>query len=128
MWNFVIPEPQTLHDLFTVNSETQEQQPVRFSFAQLMHQFVLGDPAWLASSDAAQAHARVAAALGDCEPGARVVLSDGDFDLFKPCALRAGSSLADQSPLKAPLMSARVALLLPVLTASKGEPGKDPAP
>jgi hypothetical protein len=129
---FQIPDPQPLpgivKDLPPDAPPDAKPEVATVSFAELHSSFVWGDDAWLASGDAAEAHARCMAALADAKPGAWVGLNGDDFDIYKPILLAAGSQMDPRNPARAALLSARVALIAPVLraTAKPPKPEEDP--
>jgi hypothetical protein len=128
---FKIPDPQPLPGLSkdpAPDAPDAAPEPATVSFAELHSSFVWGDDAWLASGDAAEAHARCMAALADAKPGAWVGLNGDDFDLYKPILLKAGSQMDPRNPARSALLSARVALIAPVLRATDKPPKQeDPA-
>lgn len=122
-----IPEPEVLEGV-TLPGEDGTPTPVSYALHSLNREFIWTDPAWLATGDACEAHARCREAFAAApEPGNVVALSDADYDLYRPIALRAGESIPVTNPSRPALLAARVGLLKPVLMAAAKDPREAPA-
>jgi len=112
-----IPPHQILEGITTENRETKEQEPVEYSFENLHREFVWTSDEWLKSSDTVTAFERCREALCGKDPGAWCALESEDFDVYKPIAMKAGTQIQQGNPYRVPVLTARVALLAPVLSA-----------